>query len=494
MVKLKSAKIKSQLVAGVDSSTQSCKIQIVDTATGEIVRQGQAKHPNGSIIHPKHWIDALELAIKEADGIDDILALSVAGQQHGLILLDKDGSVIRPALLWNETLSAPAAEQLVTQKGAKYWAKTVGLVPVASFTVAKLRYLANTEPENIKKIQAVCLPHDYITWRLQGCGSKADGLKPNFSKLITDRSDASGTGYFDSVKNQYRLDILDLALKGLIDVNKIILPKIIHKNQTAGKVGSPWSKTNNILIGAGAGDNAAGAFGLHLAEDEISLSLGTSGTVCTISKKQVFDPTGITAGFADLTGNFLPLVCTLNCAKVLNTITNLLNVNFQEFDNLANRAVEGSQGLTLIPYFDGERTPNRPLAKGSLLEITNSNLLPENIARATVEGILLSQKDGVDAIRQHMTNLNQIKLIGGITKQQSISKIAPSILGCKIVLPEAAEYVALGAARQAAWVANKKSDPPVWVINYLAKFDGTLDEKLVKRYDILKNNKSLNEK
>jgi xylulokinase len=484
---------KSLLVAGIDSSTQSCKVQIVDALTGKIVRSGSAKHPDGSQIHPKFWIDALQEALEEAGGIDDIAALSVAGQQHGLVCLDEEGSVIRPALLWNETLSAPAAKELVDEKGAAWWAKEVGIVPVSSFTVSKLRNLANTEPENVKKIKAICLPHDYISWRLQGCGSVYDNLEPDFSKLFTDRSDASGTGYFDSVKNVYRKDILDFALKGLMNADEIILPKIVMKGDAAGGVSPAWTKTEEVLLGAGAGDNAAGAFGLHLEKNEISLSLGTSGTVCTILENQINDPTGLAAGFADLTGRFLPLVCTLNCAKVLDTVRNLLDVSYEEMDLLANAAAEGSSDLTLIPYFDGERTPNRPNAKGSLLQITNENLTRENIARSTIEGILLSQKDGVQALNQYMTNLDVIKMIGGVTKQKSIGKMAPSILGAKVILPESAEFVALGAARQAAWVATQNQDPPVWVVNKNVIYDGELNKKLINRYDYLKRNKSIEE-
>ncbi|NDC27469.1 MAG: xylulose kinase, partial [Actinobacteria bacterium] len=183
------------LVAGIDSSTQSCKIVIRDAATGRLVRQGSAPHPNGTEVDPNEWERALHLAIAQVGGIDDVAAVSIGGQQHGAVCLDENGDVVRPALLWNDTRSAQAASQLVNELGEKAWVNATGSVPVASFTVTKLRWIAEHEPHNAKRIAAVCLPHDWLTWKLRGSNDLAD--------LVTDRSDASGTGYFDPVSNEY---------------------------------------------------------------------------------------------------------------------------------------------------------------------------------------------------------------------------------------------------------------------------------------------------
>ena len=183
------------LVAGIDSSTQSCKVVIRDAETGKLVRQGRASHPDGTEVHPDAWWAALQQAIDEAGGLDDVAAASVAGQQHGMVVLDEDGEVVRPALLWNDTRSAGAAAELIDDlgggdEGRRAWVDAVGIVPVASFTLTKLRWLARHEPAAAERVAAVCLPHDWLTWKLSGSTDLAD--------LRTDRSDASGTLYWSA--------------------------------------------------------------------------------------------------------------------------------------------------------------------------------------------------------------------------------------------------------------------------------------------------------
>ena len=192
------------LVAGVDSSTQSCKVVIRDGESGQLIRSGSAPHPSGTEVDPLEWERALHAAVDRAGGIDDVAAVSIGGQQHGAVCLDEDGNVVRPALLWNDTRSATAASQLVDELGAETWVKSTGSVPVAAFTVTKLRWIAEHEPQNASRIAAVCLPHDWLTWRLRG--------SRDLNELVTDRSDASGTGYFDPVSNTYIRDLFVRAL------------------------------------------------------------------------------------------------------------------------------------------------------------------------------------------------------------------------------------------------------------------------------------------
>src|SRR5215470_12125625 len=214
------------LVAGVDSSTQSCKVVVRDTTTGALVRAGSAAHPDATEVEPSAWWGALQRAIGAAGGLDDVAAVSVAAQQHGLVCLAADGSVVRPALLWNDTRSADAAAALVEEGGGpKAWAEATGSVPVASFTVTKLRWLAEHEPDSLRRTAAVCLPHDWLTWRLSGGGSIAT--------LATDRSDASGTGYWSPATGQYRPDLLRLAC-GRDD---LALPAVLAPADTAGVTG-----------------------------------------------------------------------------------------------------------------------------------------------------------------------------------------------------------------------------------------------------------------
>ena len=325
-----------QLIAGVDSSTQCVKIVIRDATTGELLRQGRAAHPDGTEINPALWKSALDAAIKDSGGLNDVSAISIAGQQHGMVALDSDGEVIRPALLWNDTRSAQAALDLNREEGGNAEiARKVGSVLVASFTASKLRWMADNEPHNSAKVASIALPHDWLSWQMQG-GRDLD-------KLFTDRSDASGTGYFDPISSHYREDIVRLALRQDLEVT---LPRIVAPSQFGG------TTTSGIPIAAGAGDNAGAALGLQAQPGDVVISLGTSGTAFAVSNSPTHDASGAVAGFADATGRFLPLVCTLNAARILDAATRILSKSHDEVGHLALSAKAGANGLTLLPYFD----------------------------------------------------------------------------------------------------------------------------------------------
>jgi xylulokinase len=429
------------LVAGIDSSTQSCKVVVRDAESGELVREGRAKHPDGTEIEPKHWWDALQRALDQAGGLHDVAAVSVAGQQHGMVCLDERGEVVRPALLWNDTRSAPAAAALVEELGAQAWADATGTVPVASITITKLRWLAENEPANAQRTAAVCLPHDWLSWQLAGA--------PGLDALVTDRSDASGTGYFDARGGEYRRDLLRQGL-GRDDV---ILPRVLGPS---GSVDGPGYR-----IGPGAGDNAGAALGIGSGDDVI-VSLGTSGVVSARGTQQAADPTGTIAGFADATGAFLPLVVTLNAARVLDAAARMLGVDLDELSRLALSAPPGAEGVVLVPYLEGERTPNLPNSTGALHGLTLRNATPANIARAAVEGMLSGQRVGIDALAGAGVSLNGVRLIGGSARSQAVREIAPTVFGVPVTVPAPGEYVADGAARQAAWVLSGEVEPPEW--------------------------------
>lgn len=445
------------LVAGVDSSTQSCKVVIRDADTGELVRQGRASHPEGSEIHPDHWWDALQEAIKEAGGLDDVAAISVAGQQHGMVCLDADCAVVRPALLWNDTRSAGAAAHLVktagdgdAAAGARFWAEATGTVPVASLTLTKLHWLAENEPENAARVAAVCLPHDWLTWRLKGYGpgSGAEGLKA----LTTDRSDASGTGYFSTAEGKYLPEVLAASL-GHVPA----LPTVLGPTEAAGTTPA------GSVLAAGAGDNAAAALGAGARLGDVVMSLGTSGTVFAVSDTPAADASGLVAGFADAAGHYLPLVCTLNATRIFDATAALLDVSLPEFNELALSAGPGAGGLALVPYFDGERTPNLPDATGSLHGITRSNYTPANLARAAVEGVVCSLADGLAALQEQGVEARRIILVGGGAQSTAVQEAASQLLGVEVAVPRPGEYVADGAARQAA--AALTGDFPEWPLD-----------------------------
>ena len=437
-------------VAGVDSSTQSCKVVICDPASGRIIREGRASHPEGSEVAPQAWWDAFREAVRAAGGLDDVWALSVGGQQHGMVCLDSQGEVIRPALLWNDTRSAGAAEELTCERGdgdrergARWWAQATGLVPVASFTVTKLRWLADNEPENARKIAAVCLPHDWLSWKIRG-GFEAVGLEG----LCTDRSDASGTGYMDRADAVYRREILAQALRiSLEEAEGIILPKICEPMEAmgCGDLAQGWGE---IAIGPGCGDNAGAALGVGLGVGQALLSLGTSGVVAVVSETPVEDPSGQVAGFADASGHWLPLACTLNASRILDAVGAMSGLSYEELDEAA-LSVPDAGGLRLVPYFEGERTPNLPDATARLEGMTLKNSTRAHLARAGVEGLLAHMRFALECVRELGVPIEKVLVVGGGARSRAVQSLAAEFLGVPVEFPEAAEYVALGAARQA---------------------------------------------
>lgn len=426
------------LVAGVDSSTQSCKVVIRDADTGALVRHGTARHPTGTEINPESWWQALQEAITAAGGIEDVAAVSVAGQQHGMVCLDANGAVVRPALLWNDTRSAPAARALIQETGGPgYWAESTGTVPVASITATKLRWLAENEPANASRTAAVCLPHDWLSWRLAGFGP-GSGPK-GLAALRTDRSDASGTGYWSPATGRYLPEVLERTL-GHVP----LLPEVLSPLDYTLK--TPFG----ALIGAGAGDNASAALGVGAGVGDVVVSVGTSGTVFAVADMPIADPSGQVAGFADATGNFLPLVCTLNASRVLDATARLLSVDLPHLSRLALSAPSGAEGLVLIPYFEGERTPNLPDATGSLHGMTLANFTASNLARAAIEGIVCSLADGLAALTDLGVKVQRLILIGGGARSEALQHITAAVFGLPVTVPEPGEYVADGASRQAA--------------------------------------------
>lgn len=431
------------LVAGIDSSTQSCKVLVCDAATGEVVREGRADHPDGTEIAPAAWEDAARTALAAAGGLDGVEAVAVGAQQHGMVCLDAAGSVVRPALLWNDVRSADAARALVEELGGPAaWAGAVGVVPLAAITVAKLRWLADHEPRHADRTAAVCLPHDWLTWRLRGDTAVA--------ALTTDRSDASGTGYYDAASGGYRVDLLELALRG----RRPLLPAVL---------GPPDGTVSGaITFGAGLGDNAAAALGLGAEEGDVIVSVGTSGVVAAVTADPVRDDAGFVAGFADATGRYLPLVCTLNGARVLDAAAAMLGVDHHRLSELALAAPPGSAGLVLVPYLEGERTPNRPNASGALHGLRVATATPANLARAAVEGLLCALADGLAHLAALGVAARRILLIGGGAQSRALREIAPAVFGLPVLVPAAGQYVALGAARQAAWALSGSPRPPRW--------------------------------
>jgi xylulokinase len=465
------------LVAGVDSSTQSCKVVVRDADSGRLVREGRAPHPDGTEVDPAAWDAALQAALTAAGGLDDVAAVAVGGQQHGMVCLDEAGEVVRPALLWNDTRSAGAAGDLIAELGGgdagrRAWADAVGLVPVASFTVTKLRWLADAEPANAARTAAVCLPHDWLTWRLaEDRGGGSAGGRQSLDALVTDRGDASGTGYWSPATGEYRMDLLERALG-----SSALVPRVLGPAEEAGRA------RGGAVLGPGTGDNAAAALGVSAEPGDVIVSIGTSGVVSIVSTTPTADPSGIVAGFADATGNFLPLVVTLNAARVLDATARLLGVDHEELSRLALSAPSGSGGLVLVPYLEGERTPDRPYSTGALHGLTLSTAEPAFLARAAVEGLLCGLADGLEAVAAGGTPVRRVLLVGGGARSEAVRRLAPAVLGVPVLVPPPGEYVADGAARQAAWVLAGGDTPPVWPATATERFEADPLPQVRERY------------
>jgi xylulokinase len=434
------------LVAGVDSSTSACKVEVRDVDTGRVVGVGRAPHPPTtpprSEQHPDAWLGAFRDACAAA-GVTDArrpAAIAVAAQQHGLVVCDTDGHVLRPAKLWNDTESAVDADELIDALpgGAAAWATVCGSVPVASFTITKLRWLRRTEPGVFARVASVLLPHDWLTAQLTG-------------RVTTDRGDASGTGWWSPREERYREDLLALVDDAV--AWDAMLPEVARPTEPVGK----WDATG-ALVAPGTGDNMAAALGLGLAPGDLVLSIGTSGTAFCVSERPSEDATGAVAGFADATGRYLPLVCTLNGTKVTDAVARLLGVTMSELDALALDAPSGAGGVVLVPYLDGERTPNRPGATGTLAGM-RSDMSREQFARAAFEGVVCNLLAGADALAawEPTVATDGVVLVGGGARSAAYRQVVADLTGRAVTVPDTDELVARGAAVQAAVVLTGRS-------------------------------------
>ena len=437
-----------QVVVGVDSSTQSTKVELREVESGRVLGRAVAPHPGTtpprSEQDPADWWWAFETAYGTAVaavGAAEVVGISVAGQQHGMIVLDEAGVVLRPAKLWNDTESAPDAGWLCTQLpgGAAEWAASVGSVPVAALTISKLSWLHRSEPETWARLAQVLLPHDWLTYRLTG-------------SFVTDRGDASGTGYWSPSTGEYRWDLL-----AIVDSERdwrSMVPRVAAPTETVGT----W---HDVPVACGTGDNMAAALGLGLNAGTAVVSLGTSGTAYAVARRPTADATGAVAGFADASGQYLPLACTLNATKITDAVARLLGVGRDEFDALALASPAGAGGLALLPYFDGERTPNLPAAVGWLSGL-RSDVSREQFARAAVEGVCCSMLDALDALRA-VSPVDQVVLVGGGARSAAYREVFSSACDLPVGTADADEAVATGACVQAAAIATGASHAEVAV-------------------------------
>lgn len=443
------------VVAGIDSSTQSCTVELRDADTGRLLGSGRAPHPPTrppvSEQDPQAWWQALVSAWLQAcadGGIDArrVDAIAVAAQGHGLVCTDAVGDVVRPAKLWNDTSSAPQAEEMVRVRGRAWWADQIGSVPTAAFTVTKLAWLAQNEPASFARVRGVLVPSDWLSFRLTG-------------GRATDRSNASSTGYYSAHEGRWRPDILtDLVGPGDWEA---VLPEVLGPTQTIGSTNAEAAAAlgvrQGVPVGPGAVDQQAGFLGLGLTTGDVLYSLGTSGVVMTSSPRPVHDATGWVNGVADAAGGFLPLVCTLNATKATDTVRRLLAVGYDEFAELALSAPRTADRPVLAPFFDGERSPDRPAATGALVGLTNATTR-EQVALAAVEGVLLGLVRGQGALAAAGADVSgSVVVAGGGARSTAYRQVLADLLGRPVLRLDAPEATARGAAAQAAAVLNGSS-------------------------------------
>ncbi|MFB7515203.1 FGGY family carbohydrate kinase [Streptomyces sp. NPDC056144] len=439
------------IVAGLDSSAGFTRIVVCDTDTGAVLRQGYAPHqiePKATEVDPQAWL--LSLGQAATGGLlEGVQAIGVSAQQHGLVPLDAQGGLVRPALVGNDKRAQVAAADLVESFGGRAaWAEAVGSVPGAGQPVAKLRWLARTEPENAQRIAAVLQPHDWLVWQLLG--------RP--ARRTTDRGAASGTGYWSAQTGAYRTDLLELALGHAAE-----LPHVLGPAEAAG------TTPEGLLISAGTGETMAAALGLGLGIGDAVVSLGASGSVMAVHHEALADPGGMITSFADATGMHLPVVHTSNAVRALRGTAEMLGTeSLEELSALALKSTPGSSGLVLLPYLEGERTPSLPHTAGTLSGLRRESMKPEHLARAAFEGMLCALADAMDVLRGRGVAVRRIFLLGAAAGLPAVQAIAPALFGAQVVVPQPADYAALGAARQAAWALGVArgtlypAAPPAW--------------------------------
>jgi xylulokinase len=461
------------LVAGVDSSTQSTKVVIVDAAEGRVVATGSAPHAvsghgGARESDPGAWSEALRLALAQTGRAGEVAAIAIAAQQHGLVVLGRRGEVLRPAVLWNDTRSAGEAAALVEALGGPdACARRVGSVLTASFTVTSWAWLRRHEPDIAAAAARVCLPHDYLSAELTG------------AEPVTDRSDASGTGWFSPEREAYDGGVLGLSEVGL-ELDQ--LPAVRGPGEPAGTVSASAAERFGLpvgaLVGPGAGDNAGAALSLALAPGEAALSLGTSGTVFSVAEEPAADGTGIVAGFASADGRHLPLACTLNATLAVDRVAALFGLQRED--------VAPAGELVFVPWFDGERTPNLPLASGALSGLRHDTD-PRAVLQAAYEGAAGTLVAALERL-SHWAPPDAaapLLLVGGGARGAVWQAVIGRLTGRALLVPEAGELVALGAAVQAAAVLEGR--PPAAVADGWPTRQGTLiepcarDEALIER-------------
>jgi xylulokinase len=441
-------------VCGIDLGTQSCKIVVYDYEKKAIVAQSQAPvdiiaHNDGTREQKAEWyaeviktcFDKIDKNVKET-----IAAIGVSGQQHGFVPLDEKGKPVYNVKLWCDTSTTAECEELTKAAGGeKKLIEKAGLPMRPGYTAPKVLWLKKHKPKAFEKLRHILLPHNYINFLLTG-------------EYWAEYGDASGTALFDVRERKWSSAVCKYVSPGL----EKFLPPLTTSEKTAGKVSKAAAElygiNEGVLVSSGGGDNMMGAIGTGAVRDGfLTMSLGTSGTLFGFSKTPVIDPTGNLAAFCSSSGGWLPLLCTMNCTVASEEFRKLMQLDVKAFDAEADKAPIGADGIAILPFFNGERTPNLPNGRASVNGITAANFKRENLARAALESAIFGMRIGLDGFITLGFKPKEIRLTGGGAKSKLWQNIAANIMNLPIRIPTGSEAAAMGGAIQALWCLNKHS-------------------------------------
>jgi len=462
------------LYVGVDSGTQSVKAIAWDRATGQVVAEARAPHhlidglpPGHMEQHPAEWVAAMDQAIGAVAAQVDraqVRGIGVSGQQHGFVPLDADGAVIRPAKLWCDTSTAEECA-LLTRKlgGTAAVIRKSGLPFLPGYTAPKVLWLKRHEPANFRRLAHILLPHDYLNFHLTG-------------KYFMEYGDASGTGFLDirrRIWSKAAMDAVDRRVAAC-------LPALSASHEPCGtlrpEIAARYGFPADTLVSAGGGDNMMGAIGTgNVLPGAVTASFGTSGTIYAFARQPVIDPTGEIAAFCSSSGGWLPLLCTMNVTGVTEQVRALFGWDLAALEAAAAAAPAGSDGLTLLPYFDGERTPNLPRGTGVYFGLNRRTLAQGHLARAAIEGAMLGMNYGLRRLAKLGVRAREIRLTGGGARSATWRQIAADVFGVPVVAMAEDESAALGGALQAAWCDSPGRGKPA-ALAELCRGSVALDE------------------
>lgn len=460
-----------ELLLGIDSGTQSTKVVVMDARDGKVLATGSQAYelipnlpPGAKEQHPHTWRDAAASAMRQAlrqakASGSEIKAIGVSGQQHGFVPLDAGNQVIRPAKLWCDTSTVAECDEITSELGGLKGAiRAVGNAILPGFTASKILWLKKHEPKNYAQLATVLLPHDYLNFWLTG-------------EKKMEYGDASGTALLDVKKRKWS----EAAIKAIDPELEGKLPELVPSEQPAGRLQFATAKQMDlgpdILVSAGGGDNMMGAIGTgNTKEGVITASFGTSGTIYACADKPIIDPLGEIAAFCDSTNRWLPLLCTMNVTVATELMRNYLGWTHEKLDHTIARVPAGSKGLMLLPYLEGERTPNVPAGTGVLLGVNQRTWLAEHFARSAMEGVTLGMNYGLRRLAELGVKPAQIRATGGGAKSKAWRQIMADIFNTEVVTLKVAEGAAYGAALQAYWCWRLQKGERLSIYEVTSKF------------------------